>query len=109
MWDRITSEEACLLVAAHRQHPHHSNIPKSFLPSLFPLRPPSIPRPYPAQAVPGARGTIEGEWVFMDDNAATHLIRNGLGSRGWCEDTRRRVLSMEGGFVKTQRDDTTAV
>lgn len=109
VWDRITSEEACLLVAAHLTHPHHPSIPKAELPLQIPFHPPTIPRPFPAEPVPGSRGKTEGEWVFMDDNAATHLMRNGLGSRGWCEETRRRVLSMDGGYVKTQRDDTTAL
>ncbi|KAK1926948.1 hypothetical protein DB88DRAFT_476186 [Papiliotrema laurentii] len=109
VWARLTSEEAALLVVAHLKHPHHDPIPKADLPGLFPHHPPRIPRPYPAQPVPGSRGTTDGEWVFMDDNVVTHLIRNSLGSRGWCAETRRRVLSMDNGYVKFQRDDTSAI
>ena len=109
VFDRMTSEEASLLTVAHLEHPHHAPIPKAMLPKQFPHRPPTLPRPFPAEPMPGSRDRCEGEWVFMDDNAATHLIRNQLGSRGWEAETRRRVLSMEGGFTSSMRDDTSIV
>lgn len=70
---------------------------------------PSEDRKFPVEALPGTPGRDEGEWVFGDVNAATHLIRNALGGRGWDEDVRRKVLSMREGGTRVVRDDSTVV
>ena len=105
----MTSEEAALLVAAHLQQPYQQPVAKTLLPHRVRFHPPTIPRPFPAEPVPGSREKREGAWVFMDENASTHLIRNTLGSRGWEEETRRKVLSMSDGWVKDMRDDSTVL
>ena len=109
VWDQISSEEAALLVSSHLAHTHHPDIPKALLPSLHPTHPPTEPRRFPAEDLPGTGERTEGSWVFEDDNAATHLIRNSLGRRPWDRETRQKVLSMRDGGVRVMRDDTTAV
>jgi len=106
LWDRITSEEATLLVASYLSHPKHEDIPKTSLPATYPLIPPIEPRPYPAEELPGSPDRADGAWVFEgDSNAATHLIRNSLAGadRQW----RRELLSMRGKPTRQKRDDIT--
>lgn len=74
----MTSEEASLLVSAHLSHPDAPDTPKPLLTLIHPYAPPTHPRPYPAETLPGEEGRDEGSWVFEDVNAATHLMRNGL-------------------------------
>jgi pyruvate dehydrogenase phosphatase len=108
VWDRITSEEAILLVASYLSHPRHSDIPRKTLPTSFPLRPPlpESERPYPAQDQPGTADRAEGSWVFEGDkNAATHLIRNSLA--GGDRKLRGELLSINGKVTRWLRDDIT--
>lgn len=110
MWDRITSEEATLLLASYLAHPTHPEIHKSQLPQHFPLKPypPNFERPYPAQDLPGS-GSEErstGTWAFEGDaNAATHLIRNSLG--GGNKQLRAEYLSLKAPVTRWLRDDVT--
>ncbi|WVF69344.1 hypothetical protein IAT40_004120 [Kwoniella sp. CBS 6097] len=108
LWDKITSEEAVLLLAAHSAHPHHSPIPKTVLPGQFPqFSPPAEEmRPYPAEPLPGTvADSSKGHWLFEDENAATHLMRNGLDGDG-DKSVHRKTLSLPGGVARYVRDDT---
>ena len=106
VWDRITSEEATLLIASHLSHKAHPDIPKSQLPTIFPLAPPPEHRMYPAEELPGSSNESKGAWVFEgDDNAATHLIRNSLA--GADRKTRGELLSLTGNVTRRLRDDIT--
>lgn len=93
---------------AHKAHPIHPDIPKATLPALFPFVPPKDPRPYPAEPLPGSdEGDMaQGNWVFEDGNAATHLIRNGLsiGDR----ELLREMMCLRNG-TRWLRDDITAM
>lgn len=97
------------MLSAHLNHPHAPDIPKAILPALHPYLSPSEPRPFPAETLPGKEERAAGDWVFEDTNAATHLIRNSLGGKGWDRDVRRKVLSMREGGTRSVRDDTTVV
>ena len=106
VWDRITSEEATLLVAGYLAEPKRSDIRKAQLPAAFPLVKPSEPRPYPSQELPGSSGRSKGGWTFAgDDNAATHLIRNSLA--GDDRGARAELLSLTGKMTRSWRDDCT--
>ena len=107
VWDSITSEEATLLVASYLKHRTHPDIPKTILPTAFPLMPTSPQeRLYPIQDLPGTASRSNGAWVFEgDENAATHLIRNSLA--GADRQYRAELLSMHGKVVRRVRDDVT--
>jgi len=106
VWDRITSEEATLLLASYMKHPVHPDIPKSYLPESFSLLAPALPRLYPTQDLPGTGERKEGTWVYEgDQNAATHLIRNSLA--GGDRKLRGELLSLRGDVTRWLRDDIT--
>lgn len=102
VWDSITSEEAVGLVATHISHAKHAPISRSIVQhSLLPETPESrskYPGPRPKEEALG------GEWVYRDDNAATHLIRNSL-STG--KKTAYELLSMKAPIARWLRDDVT--
>ncbi|WVQ94266.1 hypothetical protein IAU59_001345 [Kwoniella sp. CBS 9459] len=103
LWDRLTSEEATLLLASYLSHPKHADIPKTTLPTLFPLAEPTSERPYPVQDIPQPQGE---SWAFEgDSNAATHLIRNSLA--GADRKSRAELLSLNGKVSRWMRDDVT--
>ncbi|EIW73223.1 hypothetical protein TREMEDRAFT_24534 [Tremella mesenterica DSM 1558] len=106
LWDRMTSEEATLLMASYLSHPTHPDIPKTDLPTQFSIQPSTEERPYPAEDLPGTGEQAKGAWVFEgDENAATHLIRNSLG--GADRKLRGELLSMHGKITRWMRDDVT--
>jgi len=108
VWDRLSSEEATLLTAAHLDHPEHPNVPKSSLPLDVSLFPPSEPRPYPVRPLPGTTTeNSQGAWAFKDINAATHLIRNSLA--GANRMLSRQILSITPPGSRGMRDDITAL
>jgi hypothetical protein len=101
VWDRISSTEAVALVAAHIQHPRHAPIPATELAStLLPSSAASLER-YPPQ------DTVKGrsDWVFEDDNVATHLIKNSLA--GSDAQKRNQLISMRAPMSRWLRDDIT--
>ncbi|OCF43111.1 hypothetical protein I317_03080 [Kwoniella heveanensis CBS 569] len=103
LWDRLTSEEATLLLASYLAHPKHADIAKTTLPTLYPLAEPTSERPYPAQDLPQPKGE---SWAFEgDNNAATHLIRNSLA--GADRKSRAELLSLSGKVSRWMRDDVT--
>ncbi|WVQ80477.1 hypothetical protein IAT38_002582 [Cryptococcus sp. DSM 104549] len=104
LWDRLTSEEASHLLTAHLSQRKQPDILQSDITSLFPHQDP-LPEgehPYPKQDT-----ATDGSWVFEDDNAATHLVRNGLG--GADRVLRRQMLSVKKPGVRQVRDDITAM
>lgn len=106
MWDRITSEEATLLVASYINHQSRPDVAKAALASEYPLVPSSGERPYPAEDLPGSPSRSTGTWVFENDkNAATHLIRNSLA--GGDRKLRGELLSLHGETTRWLRDDIT--
>lgn len=106
VWDRMTSEEATLLLASYLSHPTHTDIPKSTLPANFHLMPPMTERLYPAEDLPGSKPRASGAWAYEgDQNAATHLIRNSLG--GADRNKRGELLSITGKVTRYLRDDIT--
>jgi len=104
----MTSEEGALLLCAHMKNPKHADILNTDLPQQIPFLSLAQPRAYPAEPLPGSKERSEGSWVFEDDNAATHLMRNTLGGAGWNREVRRQVLSMRGQGTRVMRDDITS-
>lgn len=107
MWDSLTSEEATLLVASYMRDRKRADIPKIYLPQMFPLVPtPDSERPYPVEDLPGQGSRRQGSWAYDgDDNAATHLIRNSLG--GGDRQSTAQLLSLHGPISRYKRDDVT--
>ncbi|WWC62461.1 uncharacterized protein I303_105057 [Kwoniella dejecticola CBS 10117] len=109
LWDKISSEEAILLLAAHSSESAESRIAKTDLPKIFPQIKSEGERPYPAEELPGTTAeNSTGHWVLEDDNAATHLIRNGLDGHG-DEEVHRMILSLTGSGAREVRDDTSVM
>lgn len=105
VWDRITSEEAALLMAGYLAHPKREDVNKEKLASEITVAA-TEPRPYPVQEMPGTGKRKTGAWAFEgDDNAATHLIRNALGGADRKE--RGELLSLHGKTARWFRDDMT--
>ncbi|GFZ44558.1 hypothetical protein JCM24511_02282 [Saitozyma sp. JCM 24511] len=109
VFDRVTSEEATLLMAAYLEHKNHPPIAKTDLPSKLALTEPPTERPWPSEPLPGTVGRDIGKWVFAnDENAATHMIRNSLPGHGDAE-VHRIALSLRENTARQFRDDMTAV
>lgn len=111
VFDRVTSEEATLLMATYLEHEDHPpiTIAKTDLPSRISLSDPPTERPWPAEPLPGTSGRDIGQWVFAnDENAATHMIRNSLPGHGNPE-VHRMALSLRDSTARQFRDDMTAV
>ncbi|WVQ64496.1 uncharacterized protein L199_002663 [Kwoniella botswanensis] len=68
------------------------------------LCPHSTPLPENEHPFPKEDLTVEGKWVYEDNNAATHLIRNAIG--GDDRELRRQFLSLRSPGVRSARDDT---
>ncbi|WWC85606.1 uncharacterized protein L201_000470 [Kwoniella dendrophila CBS 6074] len=104
LWDRLSSEDAPHLLAGHHTHHKYEDIPKTEVMANCPHAP-SLPQgihPYPKEDL-----SVEGKWVFEDENSATHLIRNAYG--GDDRELRRQFLSMKSPGARSIRDDTTAM
>ncbi|CAK9779770.1 unnamed protein product [Cutaneotrichosporon oleaginosum] len=105
LWDRITSEEATLLMAAYLNNKKRNDVNKAKLAQEIPVAT-TEPRPFPVQDLPGSGKRDQGQWVFEgDSNAATHLIRNALG--GGDRKLRGELLSLNGKVARYFRDDMT--
>ncbi|WWC97377.1 hypothetical protein V866_004256 [Kwoniella sp. B9012] len=104
LWDRFTSEEASYLVASHLIHEIHPDQSKV---QVMASCPHSSPLPENEHPFPKEDLTVEGKWVYEDNNAATHLIRNAIG--GDDRELRRQFLSLRSPGVRSARDDTTAM
>lgn len=105
MWDRITSEEAALLMAGYLEHPKHDPVAKTDLPNQINLVT-TAPRPYPVEDMPGQGKRAKGAWAFDGDvNAATHLSRNALG--GANRKKFQELMSLYGKTTRYFRDDMT--
>lgn len=105
VWDRITSEEATLLMAAYLKEKKRGDVNKAVLAKEVDLKT-TEPRPYPEQDLPGSGARDAGQWVFEGDvNAATHLIRNALG--GGDRKLRGELMSLNGKVARYFRDDMT--
>ncbi len=104
VWDRISSAEAVALVAAHIEDPTHAPVPAAALAAAVkPLTPASASVYPPASEGPGVNRT--GNWVFEDENAATHLIKNCM--HGSNVQKRNELLSMKPPVSRWLRDDIT--
>src|ERR1700742_4891528 len=70
LWDELSSKEVAALVWGHRNG-HRENVPKKAI---------NIRSPSETQPSRYNTGHSSPNWFFKDDNIATHLIRNALGS-----------------------------
>lgn len=105
MWDRLTSEEAILLIARHlSSHDSDQEISKRILPAQIQLRLPDD-RPHPDDPLPGSEGRDKGSWTLVDENPATMLIRNAIGDGD--AEVRRMVLSLGSPIGRAMKDDMT--
>ncbi|KAL1406953.1 hypothetical protein Q8F55_006365 [Vanrija albida] len=105
LWDRITSEEATVLMAAYLANAKRPDVGKVTLAEEIKVKT-TEPRPYPVEDLPGQGKRTDGQWAFEGDaNAATHLIRNALG--GGDRKLRGELLSLHGKVSRYMRDDMT--
>ncbi|TXT13174.1 hypothetical protein VHUM_01575 [Vanrija humicola] len=105
LWDRITSEEATLLMAAYIANAKRPDVGKATLADEIKVKT-TEPRLYPVEDLPGKGKRTDGTWAFEgDENAATHLIRNALG--GGDRKLRGELLSLHGKVSRYMRDDMT--
>lgn len=104
VWDFIRSEEAVGLVATHLEHPKHAPIPREVVQDglIYQNR-------ASRERHPGPRPkdeALKGDWVYEDDNAATHLIRNAF-STSKAVDGVYELLSIPSPESRRWRDDVT--
>ncbi|KAJ9097050.1 hypothetical protein QFC20_006292 [Naganishia adeliensis] len=104
LWDFLSSEEAVGLVASHLTHPYHEPIPRKIVQSELLEQSPGS-----SALCPGPRAKedeLDGDWVYQDGNAATHLIRNAFGASQHVG-TIYEMLSLKGLPARDFRDDVT--
>ena len=103
LWDTLSSQDACALVAGHLAG-LRGPVPKRELESRLRLT-------VGAQGVEGKdkkrpnSAKTEGSWIFKDANLATHLVRNALGAGN--EQRLRELMSIPAPLARSYRDDTT--
>jgi pyruvate dehydrogenase phosphatase len=78
VWDLLSSEEAVGLVASHLAHPLREPIPRREVQSGLLEQNRSSRGLCPGPRPKGEE--LDGVWVYEDENAATHLIRNAFGA-----------------------------
>ena len=107
LWDELSSREVVSLVAGHLKGLRAPAISKSDLPKQFPTR-----LSDDAAGVEGKDAVYktkqdgtDGQWAFVDENIAQHLVRNAFGGA----DTQklRRLLSIPAPLSRRYRDDVT--
>jgi len=102
LWDTISSQDACALVAGYLVG-LRGTIPKKELHDRLKLS-------TSTEGIDGKRprekgGNEAGTWEFKDDNVATHLLRNALG--GGNDEQLRQLMSISAPLARSYRDDTT--
>lgn len=104
VWDSISSDEALGLVATHLEHPKHSPIPREAVQDELIIQNRASRERHPGSR-PKDEG-LKGDWVYEDDNAATHLVRNAFGTSR-AVDTAYELLSIPNPESRRWRDDVT--
>jgi pyruvate dehydrogenase phosphatase len=103
LWDALSSQDACALVAGHLSG-LRGTVPKRELESRLKLS-------VGAQGVEGkdkdkaSKAKEEGSWMFKDTNIATHLVRNAFGAGN--EQRLRELMSIPPPLARSYRDDVT--
>jgi hypothetical protein len=89
---------------SHLSHPHHDPISRKAVQAEL------IDQTRKSRAMcPGPRPKgeeLDAEWVYQDENAATHLIRNAFGAAQAVE-SPYEVLSLKPPVARLFRDDVT--
>lgn len=109
VWDALSSEEAVGLVASHLESTNHPPVPaRHITSSLLPLSTESASiYPQPEYSPGGVKGqNRDCNWVYQDENASTHLIRNSLIGNDSKKNVRE-LLSMKPPVSRWLRDDVT--
>jgi len=101
LWDELSSEQVVSLVSAHLSGVR-GVVPKASLKATRPGDKPNIQKL--DQKVDNS-----GDWIFKDENLASHLIRNAFGGPGASENKLQRLLSIPAPYSRRYRDDTTAI
>ncbi|KAJ9103113.1 hypothetical protein QFC21_002535 [Naganishia friedmannii] len=105
LWENISSEDAVGLVTTHLAHPEHSSIErKKVQDGLIAQRKESADK-YPGGRKKGEE--LKGEWVYKDQNVATHLIRNALEACKWFPDVGKHLITAKAPIARRLRDDIT--
>ncbi|KAJ7639055.1 phophatase 2C family protein, partial [Roridomyces roridus] len=102
LWDELDSADVVRLVGGHLAGLSGS-VPKSKLSELVPTSSPSATLQGKGRAARQSREQEKGEWAFVDENPAAHLIRNAFG--GADEGALRRLLSIPAPLARRHRDD----
>lgn len=103
LWDQLSSQDACALVAGHLAG-FRGSVPKRELEDQLKLsiRSRGIEG---KDKSPRAKETNTGSWVFKDENLATHLTRNAFG--GGNAHKLRELMSIPPPLARSYRDDVT--
>jgi pyruvate dehydrogenase phosphatase len=99
LFDKLTNDEVVGLVGGWLDGQRGTR-PRSHVLSYVSPADPSIPAHQPQ---PPRDPSDDSDFVFQDDNVATHLIRNALG--GSNTDQVRALLSIRAPYARFQRDD----
>lgn len=106
VWDALTSSEAVALVGAHSQQPIRKPTSQQAINALVRYQSEESRAKYPGPDAPTPNKLRTLDWVFEDENPATHLIRNALvGAK--TNKTVRELLSIKAPTSRWLRDDMT--
>jgi pyruvate dehydrogenase phosphatase len=104
VWNHITSQEAVGLVSTHLAHPEHAPLLREKVQdALIPQRKDSAAR----YRWWGGRDKFKGDWVYKDQNAATHLIRNAFDACCRHPNAWKQVITAKPPIARRLRDDVT--
>lgn len=104
LWDRLTSQEACALVAGHLAG-FRGAVPKRDLENQLKLAIGTRGIEGKDRAGKETREDGDRSWMFKDENLATHLTRNAFGKGN--EARLRELLSIPAPLARSYRDDVT--
>lgn len=102
LWDEISSQDACTLVAGHLAG-LRGTVPKKDLAEQVKLN--TMSDGIDGKEKKENKQDLTGSWLFKDDNIATHLLRNALG--GGDPAKLQRLVSIPAPFSRRFRDDIT--
>ena len=105
VWNHITSQEAVGLVSTHLAHPEHAPLLREKVQdALIPQRKDSAAK-YPGGRAKGEQ--LKGDWVYKDQNVATHLIRNAFDACKAHPNAGKQVITAKSPLARWIRDDVT--
>lgn len=104
LWDTLSSQDACTLVAGHLAG-LRGTVPKQEVGDQLKLSIGTLGVEGKGKSRKDKGVDDRGSWMFKDENLATHLVRNAFG--GGDERKLRELMSIPSPLARSYRDDIT--